>query len=223
MGKLAIICLGMALSSPAFAQSAENFNPASPTRVPSLPGTDKNAKSTPEKSGEVDSTPSRLVGPAELDAYLKAISSQFLIRTRERDPFGLVQNLDAVPAAKASIFGTTTATLAKPATPFRDIVPLIKVTSIIVRDKKILLGSRVFKQGELIPIQYQGKPLRVQITEVRSNHIVFRNLDTGETAIQSLGGPPVGMTLGGQGTSIQGMTLDSPDAPIELDADDSAP
>lgn len=226
MGKLAIICLGMALSSPAFAQSASSFDPVPSPQVEPVPGSEKVAKPAKRASapsGDLNSTPSRLIGPPEIESYLKAISSLFLIRNREYDPFGMAQNPDAAPVAKPSIFGNTTAVVTPQATPFSEIVPLIVVTTFMPREKKFLFGSRLFKQGDLIPLKYRGKLLRVQILEVSSQQIIFRNLDTGETVSRRFNGLPAGLTPGGQGITVPGMTPDSPNAPIELEASDSAP
>ena len=223
MGKLAIICLGMALSSPAFAQSALNFDPAPSTQVKPALESEKTAKLAPGALGDVDSTPSRLVGPAEIESYLKSTSSLFLMKNRERDPFGMTQNPEAEPVARPSIFNNAAPVATKQVTPFSQIVPLIAVTTIMPRQKMFLYGSRPFKQGDLIPLKYQGKALRVLITEVGSQQITFKNLDTGETASRRLNGLPAGMTSGGKEPAIPGMTPDRTDSPIELDAVDSAP
>lgn len=222
MGKLAIIYLGVALSSPAFAQSASNFDPAPSHEAKPSPGTENGVKPALGGLGKVDSTPSRLIGPAEIESYVKSISSQFLMKNRVRDPFGLTQNPEAVPLNKPSNFGNG-AVATKQATPFSQIVPLIAVTMIMPREKMFLYGSRPFRQGELIPLKYQGKQLRVQIMEVSSQQITFRNLDTGETASRKLNGLPAGFSPGGQKSAIPGMTPNRTNAPIELDAGDSAP
>ena len=63
----------------------------------------------------------------------------------------------------------------------------------------------------------------MQITEVSSQQITFRNLDTGETASRRLNGLPLGLTPGSQPTTVPGMTPNRTNAPIELDAGNSAP
>ena len=222
MGKLAIISLGVALLSPALAQSASNFDATPSNRVDPIDGSLKanTPKSVP--LGEANSTPSRFIGPADIESYLKSVSSTFLMRNRERDPFGMTQNPEAAPIAKVSIFGRSPV-VAKRATPLSEIIPMIAITTIMPGQKMFLVGSRPFKQGDLIPIRHQGKPLRVQITEVNSQQVVFRNLDTGETASRSLELRPAGMKPGGQGIAVPGMTADSQNAPIDLDAGVSAP
>ena len=223
MGKLAIIYLGVALSSPAFAQSASNFDPAPSHQVKPSPGSENGVKPASKDLGNVDSTPSRLIGPTEIESYLKSVSSQFLMKNRVRDPFGLTQNPEVVPLNKPSNIGNGAPIATKQATPFSQIVPLIAVTTIMPREKMFLYGSRPFRQGELIPLKYQGKQLRVQITEVSSQQITFRNLDTGETASRRLNGLPLGLTPGSQPTTVPGMTPNRTNAPIELDAGNSAP
>ncbi len=219
MGKLAIICLGMALSSSIFAQSAANFDPALPVKVKPVAGA---ATSALKNEGGIDSIPSRLIGPEEIESYLKLVSSRFLMRNRERDPFGMTQNPETAVAVKPTIFGGVPVA-AKKLVPFSEIVRLIVVTTVIPREKKFLIGSRAFTQGDLIPLSYKGKPLRVQITGVSGQQLSFRNLDTNETASLRLDLLPAGMTPGGQESVIPGMKPDRPNAPIELGAGDSAP
>jgi hypothetical protein len=223
MGKLTLICLGIVLSPPAFAQSASNFDPKISAPSKPLAGSKDAAKPAPLKPGTLDLTPSRLIGPGEIASYLNSISSNLLIKKRKRDPFGMFQDLAAAPVAKTtSLMGANPIPVIR-TTPFRDIVRLIKVTTVMPREKKFLLGSRSFGQGDMIPLKYKGKALRVQITEVGSQQISFRNLDTGETASLGSDREPAGMTRGDQGASIPGLTPNQPNAPIDLDAGDSAP
>ena len=223
MGKLAAICLGVTLSSPAFAQSASSFDAAPSYQAEPIGGSKKVAKPAPASAGEIDPTPSRLVAPPAIESYLKSVSSLLLMQNRERDPFGMTQNPEAEPVAKVSMFGNNAAPVVKRATPLSEIVAMISITTIMPGQKMFLVGSRPFKQGNLIPIRHQGKPLRVQIMEVTSQQITFRNLDTGETANRNLSFRPAGMKPGSQGVTVPGMTTDSQNAPIDLDAGVSAP
>ena len=90
-------------------------------------------------------------------------------------------------------------------------------------EKRFLVGTRSIKQGDQIPLSFRGKQIRVQVTEVTSQQIAFKNLDNGETASRKLDMLPVGMTPGNRGISAPGMTLDRPNAPIELETADPDP
>ena len=90
-------------------------------------------------------------------------------------------------------------------------------------EKRFLVGTRSFRQGEQIPLSFRGKQIPVRITEVNSQQISFKNLESGEIASRKLDMLPVGMTPGNRGITAPGMTLDRPNAPIELETGDPAP
>ena len=214
--------LGMVLASSASAQSAANFD--TKTLAPdTAPGAAQIAKPVPKVAGPVSATPSRQVGAAELDPYLDSLSSVFLIRGRATDPFGQPQDPDAKPVVKASVAKAVHRAAPIQATPFSDIVRLIVVTTIMPGEKRFLVGTRSFKQGDQIPLNFRNRPIRVQVTEVTSRQIGFRNLDSGETASRKLDLLPVGMTPGSHGIATPGMVADRLNAPIELEAGDPAP
>lgn len=221
MGKLIHIGLGMLLASSAFAQSAANFNTKTLTREASIPKEPKEPKATKpvaKEAGPVSAIPSRQVGTAELEPYVDSLSSVFLIRGRATDPFGQPQDPDAKPVVKTPVAGAVKRAAPIQATPFADIVGMIVVTTIMPGEKRFLIGTRSVKQGDQIPLTFRGKSIRVQITEVNSRQIGFRNLDSGETASRKLDMMPAGMTPGSHGITAPGMVPDRPNAPIELEA-----
>ena len=217
MGKLIHICLGLILAPSAFAQSAANFNTRTQaTATP--PAAAQTAKPAPGAAAPAITTPSRQIGTAVLDSYLDSLATAFLIRGRAVDPFGQQQDPNAKPVIKAPV--VTAGRRAAPilATPFSEIVRKIIVTTIMPGEQRFLVGTRSFKQGDQIPLTFRHKPIRVQVTEVTSRQIGFRNLDSGETATRKLDLLPPGMTPGNHGIAAPGMSPDRPDAPIELDA-----
>jgi len=217
---LALLLLGMVLGTSAPAQSAANFDTqiVSPESAPEKPGRKAGAE-----AGPVSTTPSRNVGTADLDAYLASMSSVFLIKGRTRDSFGQMQDPDAKPIIKMSTPLATQRKAPIMATPFADIVGYLVVTTIMPGEKRFLVGTRSFKQGGMIPLTFRNKPIRVQVTEVTSRQIGFRNLDTGETAFRKLDMLPVGMTPGSRGITAPGMVVDSPNSPIELETGNPVP
>lgn len=200
-----LMCLAIHLSSPATAQSAA-----------------KTSKPQAKSTGPISNTPSRLIGPAELNAYLESISSALLIRGRKTDPFGQFQDLDAKPIPKAPVAGPLKRAAPILATPFPEIIRMIVVTTIMPGEKRFLIGTRSIKQGDQIPITFHGKQLHVQVTEVTSHQIGFRNSDTGEIALRKLDMLPPGMTPGNHQVVAPGMVADRLNSPIDLDAGSSA-
>lgn len=217
MGKLIHICLGLILAPSAFAQSAANFNTKShATATP--PAAAQTAKPAPGAAAPAITTPSRQIGTAVLDSYLDTLATAFLIRGRAVDPFGQQQDPNAKPVIKVPVASGVRRAAPILATPFSEIVRKIIVTTIMPGEQRFLVGTRSFKQGDQIPLTFRHKPIRVQVTEVTSRQIGFRNLDSGETATRKLDLLPPGMTPGNHGIAAPGMSPDRPDAPIELDA-----
>jgi hypothetical protein len=215
----AAVLLGASISSPhAAAQSAKSLKSA-PTSPPPAAGT---TASPAPKAGEpvTVTTPSRFVGPAELGSYVAAMGAMFSMKSRETDPFGQAQDPDAKPVIKM-VAKTTQRTPQLQATPFADIVRLIVITTIMPKEKRFLVGTRSFAEGDRIPLTFRGKQIQIEVTQVSSREISFRNLDTGETATRKLDLLPPGMTPGNRGITAPGMVPDRPNAPLELEAGDA--
>jgi hypothetical protein len=160
--------------------------------------------------------PSRRVSPEELPEYVRALSAVLSIRSRDTDPFGRIQDPDAKPIVKPTIAAAKRIAPIQ-ATPFSEIVRLIKVTTIMPGERRFLIGNRSVSQGDRIPLAFRGKNIPVEVAAVSSNRISFRNLDNGETAELSLNMMPPGMTPGNDGIHAPGMIPDNPNAPIDLD------
>lgn len=199
--------LAILLTSPLPAQTAPQPPPAKVT-----------AAAPPAKDTTPSNIiPSRLVSEEDLDSYLESLASTFSMRSRATDPFGQLQDPNAKPVVKASTAKTVRRAVQVQATPFADIVRLIKVTAIMPKDQCFLMGSRTVKQGDRLNLAYHGKNLRVDVTTVNSQQIEFLNLDNNETAAVKLNLLPAGMSRGTRGITAPGMSPDRPDAPIELD------
>jgi hypothetical protein len=214
---------GILLTPSVSAQSAANFDTHPLTSEGSAP---KETKATKPKAKDVppaSTLPSRQVGTTELEKYVASISSVLLIRGRTTDPFGQLQDANAKPIAKAPIPGAMKRSSPIQATPFSDIVKMIVVTTIMPGEKRFLIGTRSIKQGDQLPLTFRGRPIRVQVTEVTSRQIGFRNLDSGEIASRKLDILPPGMTSGNNGFTAPGMVPDRPNAPIELEAATTTP
>ncbi len=216
-----ILELGWVLAASCFAQSPGNFDTRTFT-PDSGPAGQTAAKPAPQEHGPVSTDPSRLIAPAELQSYLDSQASVFLIRGRARDPFGQNQDPDAKPVVKASAPLAVRRSAQAIATPFADIVRLLVVTTIMPGEKRFLVGTRSFKQGDVMPLNFRNKQINALITEVTSRQISFHNQASGEKAVRKLDMLPAGMTPGSHQITAPGMVADRPDAPIDLEAADPA-
>ncbi len=200
------------------AQPVESPKSAEASTAKHLPvKTEKPEAAKPKEAAPALNTPSRLISAESLDAYVAALTASFSIQSRETDPFGLPQDPNAKPVIQNPIAKAMHRAPQLQATPFADIIRLIVVNTIMPGEKRFLVGTRSIAQGQQIPLTFRSKQIRVQVTEVTSQQITFRNLDTGETASRKLDMLPVGMTPGSHGITAPGMVLDRPNAPIELE------
>ena len=214
----------MMVGQSAFSQSAANFNTSSIAPAASAPKGKAEAEAkpaaAPRVAGPVSNTPSRFVATAELEGYVASLTSVFSIQTRETDPFGQSQDPNAKPVIKTPVAKTSQRAPQVQATPFSEIIRRLVVTTIMPGEKRFLVGTRSIAQGERFPLTFRNKHIRVEVTEVTSRQIGFRNLDSGEIGSISLSLLPVGMTPGQNGITAPGMVPDRPDAPIELESGD---
>lgn len=207
--RLAICCVPtFLLALPLHAQSAASLQTNAAAAKP--------AAVAPAASDVAPKTPSRNISPEELPAYIQTITTVLSIRGRDTDPFGQLQDPNAKPIVKPTI-ATTKRIAPIQATPFSEIVRLIKVTTIMPGERRFLIGNRSVQQGDCIPLAFRGKNIPVEVASVSSSRIQFRNLENGETAELSLRMMPPGMTPGNDGIHAPGMTPDNPNAPIDLD------
>ena len=215
------ILLGLVLATSALAQSSENFVAKTIDSASTTSGEVAAAKPVSNvASAPANTTPSRHLSAAELKPYFDSVAAGFLIRGRAHDPFGQNQDPDAKPVIKASAPMAVRRAAPAQATPFSDIVRLLVVTTIMPGEKRFLVGTRSFKLGDIMPLNFRNKQLQVLITEVTSRQISFRNQASGETAVRKLDMLPAGMTPGSHGISAPGMVPDHPNAPIDLEAAD---
>lgn len=215
------LILSLVLGSSAFAQPAATLEPK--TIAPTRNKTEEGRAAQPN-TGAVAApdrkTPSRNIGAPELKPYTASIASMFLIRERTRDPFGQNQDPEAKPEIKASAPLAVRRAAPEQATPFSDIVRLLDVTTIMPSEKRFLIGSRSFKVGDVMPLNFRNRAIQAVITDVTSRQISFRNQESGEIAVRKLDMLPAGMTAGSRGISAPGMMPDHSNAPIDLEAAD---
>lgn len=190
--------------------------PAPPTKDVA-PTNDKSPATAPEITEAVNITPSRFVTPEALSDYVTSRSAVFAMRNRTTDPFGQLQDPNAVRVIKTTVAKPTRRIAPLQVTPFSDIIRLIKITTVMPKEKRFLVGSRSFKQGDRIPLAFRGKNIPVEISSVTSTQIEFHNLENNETASIKLNHLPEGVTLGTFGSTPPGMVKDMPEAALELD------
>lgn len=160
--------------------------------------------------------PSRFAGEL-VEAFTLARAAVFAMASRTTDPFGLLQDPSVKPLNRTPQ-DSIKRREALPPTPLQEIITLIRVTTIMPAEKKFLVGTRVFKESDEFPINFQGKRIRMKVLQVSSSKIIFRNLDTGETASLSTGILPPGMVPGKEAIQPAGLVSPADDLPLDLGA-----
>ncbi|MFM2198246.1 MAG: hypothetical protein RLZZ505_1678 [Verrucomicrobiota bacterium] len=209
--KASMFALGLwcGLITVSFAQKVESINPAAKS-------SEKHGKKEASAPIPVDSTPSRFAGK-DTSTYTLARAAVFSMAKREIDPFGLNQDPSIKPAPKKVIDRLPEKRLAAlPPTPLGDIVKLIRVTTIMPGEKKFLVGVRTFSEGDDFSLLFQGKRMRMEVTEVSATRIVFTNLENSEKASLETGILPSGMVAGKGTMKPAGMVSPVDDLPLDL-------
>ncbi|MFD2257784.1 hypothetical protein ACFSSA_13970 [Luteolibacter algae] len=207
----AVIC------SAGFSQTADVFKTDKMMEGDGTPVSKMNNLPPP---GPVDTQPSRFAGQ-DVDPYIRARAAVFSMRNRATDPFGLFQDPNSAPKINKMANLPQRRPSALPPTPLADIIKMIRVTTIMPGEKKFLVGTRSFKEDEEFPLRFQGSEMRMKVMEVTTQKIVFRNLDTGETAALETEMLPPGMVAGGDKMQPPGMVSPVENMPLDLGVDQS--
>ena len=85
---------------------------------------------------------------------------------------------------------------ALPPTPLKEIIKLIRVTTIMPGEKKFMVGVRTFSESDEFPLLFQDKRMNMKVVEVSPRSILFKNLDNGDTASLETDMLPPGMVAG---------------------------
>lgn len=203
-----------------FAQSVDVFR----AMEKQPPGDSESATPKPTATDleALKSKPSRFAVNA-VDAYVSAKLDILTMKSRTLDPFVLNQN----PEIKTEIktirdLPTSTKPTALPTIPLSEIVKLIKVSTVILKDKSFLVGDRSFKELDEIPISFEGRKKRLQVLKVTAAEIHFRDIDTKEDAILKIDVLPFGMLSGDSKLRPEGMISPDQNRDLELEIENNS-
>ena len=216
-----LLLLGLLLASCVSAQSEppSNTNAPAPKTQPPQKARAQVPATPPAPSVTLPAkapTPSRYIGN-ELKSYVETLANQLAMRERTLDPFGQVQDPNAKPVAKPTLTKSIRRITAEPPASLTDIVGRIEISTVMPKDKRFLVGSRSIGQGDKLPLSFHNKQIHVQVTEVSSRNIIFRNLDTGELGVRQLNILPSGMTQGTHSITASSMVHSNPSSALEID------
>lgn len=164
----------------------------------------------PEKAGFTPLSSKDLIGEEKL-AWIAEMRSKLPIASRAIGPFGMAQDPDAAVAEPQQQKRQPGA--------FLNAIAAIKVNAVIPSDGKFVIGAREFMAGDAFPIIRGQRQFNIEITSVKSDHITFKNTDTGEYVKRNLNTLPQGMTRNARIDSVPGVVAANKKdtAPLNLD------
>ncbi|QTN33782.1 hypothetical protein HZ994_16165 [Akkermansiaceae bacterium] len=208
----ALLMLSVPLAPHLHAQSADVF--IRENNASGSDGSDPSANNVPAEP--VDERPSRFAGE-DITKYTASRAAVFSMRNRTTDPFGLNQDPNVKPPErKLADNKPVKRQAALPPTPLKEIVKLIRVTTIMPGEKKFLVGVRTFSESEQFPLLFNGKRMNMKVLEVSTRSILFQNLDNGDTASLETAMLPPGMIAGGGSIQPPGLVQSLANSPLEL-------
>lgn len=153
----------------------------------------------------------KLIGEAKME-WLAEMRTKLPISHRRIGPFGMAQDPNVKIARK-------TKSKPKPGA-FLNAIKAMKVNAVMAAEQKFIIGSREFRTGDSLPIIRGQRQFNIQIVSVRSDHIVFKNVDTGEYVKRNLNALPPGMSRNSSIESVPGVIPASKkdDSPLLLDS-----
>jgi len=157
-------------------------------------------------------TSSRLLMGEQKTEWIESMREKIAISTRATGPFGMPQDLDAEaikPREKKAEKGA-----------FLEAIGAIKINAVMPSDNKFTSRSREFSAGDQFPIIKHQRQFNIEVMEINSRAIVFKNVDTGEQVRKNLDALPAGMKKSVHLDAIPGVFPADKQNAMPLDLDD---
>lgn len=140
----------------------------------------------------------KFLNETERQEWLAEMRASLPIAHRAHGPFGMRQNPSAPIMKKKQAPVRSDA--------FLNAIGAIKVTAVLPSDDKFVIGSREFREGEVLPVIRGKRQFNVKIVSVTLDNILFQNVDTGEFVKRNMNTLPKGMSPNGKMGNIKGIT-----------------
>ena len=160
-------------------------------------------------------TSSRLLMGEQKTEWIESMREKLAMVNRATGPFGLTQD----PNAKA--LKPREQKVKKGA--FLEAIGAIKINTVMPADNKFTSRSREFSAGDQFPIIKNQRQFNIEVMEINTKGIVFKNVDTGEQVRKNLNDLPTGMKKSRHLDAIPGVFPASKKNAMPLDLDDESP
>lgn len=142
-------------------------------------------------------TSSRLLTGQQKTDWVESMSAKLAITARSTGPFGLTQDPNVKPIKPRE------KKVEKGA--FLEAIGAIKINTVMPSNNKFTSSAREFSVGDQFPIIKNHRQFDVEIVDVSSSGIIFKNTATGEQVRKNLNALPAGMTRSSDLGSIPGV------------------
>jgi hypothetical protein len=157
-------------------------------------------------------TSSRLLMGEQKKEWIESMREKLAIANRATGPFGLTQDPNAkavAPREKKAKKGA-----------FLKAIGAIKINTVMPSDNKFTSRSREFSVGDQFPIIKNQRQFNIEVMEINTKGIVFKNVDTGEQVRKNLNDLPTGMKKSRHLDAIPGVFPADKKNAMPLDLDD---
>lgn len=154
-----------------------------------------------------------------VEKFIAERKARFLINNHDMDIFGLMQDPQAQPAILPELMQKKVEReQARPKSiPLKKVLTAMDISMIIPSSQKFLVGSRVVRRGEVLPVTFGKHALALRVENVQSDGVVFRNMETGELAKKVMRSLPKGIQRGTRSGGLRSiMVKEGASEPLEL-------
>ena len=155
-------------------------------------------KAQPEPKAEFKVMDAKFMTIEERAKWIAEMRTSLPMARRALGPFGYSQTPGAI-VKKVK-------TAPKRSDEFSKAIQAFKITAVMPGDDKFVIGAREFKEGEVLPVVFQGKQLRINIVSVQLDYILFKDMNTGEQKKLNMTEMPAGLSRDNKITSVPGVT-----------------
>jgi len=155
-------------------------------------------KAEPEAKAEFKAMDAKFMSSEERAKWLVEMRASLPMANRATGPFGYTQTPGVLVKKKKEA--------PKRSDAFVKAINSFQVTAVMPGEDKFVIGAREFKEGDVLPVVFQGKQIKVNIVSVQLDYILFKDMTSGEEAKLQMTKMPSGMTRDTKITSVPGVT-----------------
>ncbi|MFP6896708.1 MAG: hypothetical protein VCA38_08915 [Roseibacillus sp.] len=146
----------------------------------------------------------------ERETFITSMKGRLTINTRQRDPFGLPQDLTKAASNRLTSLRRTRAKLP-------EVLSTLNISG-IGSNHTFLVGPREIGEGQIFRVIHRQETFRIRVLRVSLDSVIFQDADSGETLTRQIQLDPRIRTKRSNARFPDGVVEDSPEGPpLHLD------